>query len=72
MASPQNCRELARLRAAGKNDWGRLDCYCTGGQYHMKCLSNLGNKYKLHQRKKESAETLEAEEEERFMEQGRV
>ena len=32
----------------------------------MKCLSNLGNKYKFHQRKKESAETLEAEEEERF------
>lgn len=34
----------------------------------MKCLGNLGNKYKFHQRKKESAETLEAEEEERFNE----
>ena len=34
----------------------------------MKCLTNLRNKHRSHQRKKKSAETLEAEEEKRFNE----
>ena len=68
MTSPQNFHRLARLQAVGKNVWRRPDCYSTGGQYHMKCLTNLRNKHRSHQRKKKSAETLEAEEEKRFNE----
>ena len=44
------------------------DLIAIDGKYHMKCLTNLRNKHRSHQRKKKSAETLEAEEEERFNE----
>ena len=46
----------------------RGDLIAIDGKYHMKCLTNLRHKHRSHQRKKKSAKTLEAEEEEKFNE----
>ena len=44
------------------------DLIAIEAKYHMKCLTNLRNKHRSFQRKMESAELLDAEEEERFNE----